>query len=397
MPVTPTPAEQYNHQWAFMILQPLEIWMREAMDLARLGRGRVEPNPMVGCVIVKAGRVIGRGYHAAFGEAHAEPSALAACEESPAGATAIVTLEPCCHTNKKTPPCVPTLIAAGIGHVIVGTLDPNPAVSGIGIAQLRAAGVQVTMGILERPCRQLIAPWVAVTQLRRPYITLKWAESADGLVAGTHGRPVGISNPAATAAVHRLRSMCDGILVGVNTVLTDDPMLTARDIAILPGTRRCLLTRIILDRVLRTPLTCRLVQSVGKWPVLIFCSAAASAGREAEALRERQVMIQPAPLDATGQLDLNQVMTSLVDRPMTHVLVECGPTLARAFMAANLADRAWVIRSPRVIGEPDAPHATAMPWPCTAKRDLEGDHFTEHLNPSSPAFFSAEASSDVPC
>ena len=124
-----------------MILQPLETWMRQAMELARLGRGRVEPNPMVGCVIVKAGRVIGQGYHAAFGEAHAEPSALAACEESPAGAAAIVTLEPCCHTNKKTPPCVPTLIAAGIGHVIVGTLDPNPAVSGNGIAQLRSAGV----------------------------------------------------------------------------------------------------------------------------------------------------------------------------------------------------------------------------------------------------------------
>ena len=379
-----------------MILQPLETWMRQAMDLARRGRGRVEPNPMVGCVIVKAGRVIGQGYHAAFGEPHAEPSALAACAESPAGAAAIVTLEPCCHTNKKTPPCVPTLIAAGIGQVIVGTLDPNPAVCGNGIAQLRAAGIQVTLGILERPCRQLIAPWVAVTQLRRPYITLKWAESADGLVAGSHGRPVRISNPAATVAVHRLRSMCDGILVGINTVLADDPMLTARDIAILPGTRPRLLTRIILDRNLRTPLTCRLVQSAGQWPVLIFCSPAASAGRKADALRDRQVMIHPAPLDATGQLDLNHIMTSLVDRQMTHVLVECGPTLARAFMAANLVDRAWVIRSPREIGEPDAPHAAAMPWPCTARRNLEGDNLTEHLNPASGAFFAAEASSDLP-
>ena len=370
--------------------------MRQAMELARRGRGRVEPNPMVGCVIVKAGRVIGQGYHAAFGEPHAEPIALAACQESPSGAAAIVTLEPCCHTNKKTPPCVPRLIAAGIGHVIVGTLDPNPAVSGNGIAQLRAAGIQVTLGILERPCRQLIAPWVAVTQLRRPYITLKWAESADGLVAGSLGRPVRISNPPASAAVHRLRSMCDGILVGINTVLADDPRLTARDIAIPRGMRPRLLTRIILDRNLRTPLTCRLVQSAGQWPVLVFCSLAASAGQEAEALRYRQVMIQPVPLDGTGQLDLNYIMTSLVDRQMTHVLVECGPTLARAFMAANLADRAWVIRSPREIGEPDAPRAAAMPWPCSARRDLEGDNLTEHLNPASGAFFAAEASSDLP-
>ena len=379
-----------------MILQPLETWMRQAMELARLGRGRVEPNPMVGCVIVKAGRVIGRGYHTAFGQPHAEPSALAACAESPAGAAAIVTLEPCCHTNKKTPPCVPTLIAAGISHVIVGTLDPNPAVSGNGISQLRQAGVQVTLGILEAPCRQLIAPWVAVTQLRRPYITLKWAESADGLVAGSHGRPVRISSPAASAAVHRLRSMCDGILVGINTVLADDPMLTARDVAGAPAAQPRTLTRIILDRDLRTPLTCRLVQSAGQWPTLIFCGPSAATTAAAESLRAQHVMIEQSPLDATGQLDLKHIMTKLVERQMTHVLVECGPTLARAFMAANLADRAWIIRSPRSIGETDAPRAATMPWPCTARRNLDDDSLTEHLNPNSAAFFAAEASSDLP-
>lgn len=379
-----------------MILQPLETWMRQAMELAKLGRGRVEPNPMVGCVIVKAGRVIGQGYHTAFGQPHAEPTALAACTQSPAGAAAIVTLEPCCHTNKKTPPCVPTLIAAGISHVIVGTLDPNPAVSGSGIAQLRAAGVQVTLGILEAPCRQLIAPWVAVTQLHRPYITLKWAESADGLVAGSHGRPVRISSPAATAALHKLRSMCDGILVGINTVLADDPMLTARDLAISPAGRPRTLTRIILDRNLRTPLTSRLVQSAGQWPVLIFCSPSAAATAVADSLRDKQVMIDAAPLDAAGQLDLKHIMTSLAQRQMTHVLVECGPTLARAFMAANLADRAWVIRSPRPIGEVDAPRAAPMPWACTARRSLDGDDLTEHLNPAGGAFFAAEASSDLP-
>src|SRR3954453_17641477 len=157
-------------------------FMRRALPLAMNGRGRVEPNPMVGCVIVKNGRVIGEGYHAQFGGPHAEPTALANCAESPAGATAYVTLEPCCHTNKKTPPCVPRLIEAKIARVVVGTLDPNPEVDGKGVAMLRAAGITVDRATseLEAECKQLIAPFIKRVLHRQPYVTMKWAESSNG-------------------------------------------------------------------------------------------------------------------------------------------------------------------------------------------------------------------------
>src|SRR5688572_32879202 len=167
-------------------------FMRRAIRLAMNGRGRVEPNPMVGCVIVKDGRVIGEGYHEVFGGPHAEPNALAACAaagESPAGATAYVTLEPCCHTNKKTPPCAPRLIEAKVARVVVGCLDPNPDVDGKGVATLRAAGIEVTGPVLEPESKQLIAAFLARVRFGRPCVTLKWAESSDGKVAGPSAQP----------------------------------------------------------------------------------------------------------------------------------------------------------------------------------------------------------------
>src|SRR5829696_6363962 len=203
--------------------------MRRAVALAQRGRGRVEPNPMVGCVIVRDGRVIGEGFHEQFGAPHGEAAALAACAESPAGATAYVTLEPCCHTNKKTPPCVPALIEARLARVVVGSVDPNPDVNGQGLDQLRAAGIAVTQGVLEESTKQLLAPFIARVVYDRPYVTLKWAETADGKVAGPRGERLQISNPRSTRAVHALRAASDAILVGINTVINDDPLLTARD------------------------------------------------------------------------------------------------------------------------------------------------------------------------
>src|SRR3982751_1227851 len=170
-----------------------EQFMRRAIRLAMNGRGRVEPNPMVGCVIVKNDRVIGEGYHQQFGGPHAEPNALASCTESPQGATAAVTLEPCCHTNKKTPPCTPRLIAAKIARVVIGCLDPNPDVNGNGLAMLRQAGIEVAGPVLESEAKQLIAPFLARVRHGRPYVTLKWAETADGKVAGPLGRRLRIT------------------------------------------------------------------------------------------------------------------------------------------------------------------------------------------------------------
>src|SRR4051812_34506377 len=210
-PMTPTQDEQH---------------LRRAIRLAMNGRGRVEPNPMVGCVIVaRDGRVIGEGYHQQFGGPHAEPNALASCTESPDDSTAYVTLEPCCHTNKKTPPCTPRLIEAKVARVVIGCLDPNPDVNGKGMAMLRAAGIRVDGPVLEGPARQSIGPFVGHLIHRRPYATLKWAETADGKVAGPDGAKLLISGLVATKAVHYLRSRSDAIAVGIGTVLNDDPRL----------------------------------------------------------------------------------------------------------------------------------------------------------------------------
>lgn len=366
-----------------------QSFLRQAIDLAMRGRGGVEPNPMVGCVIAREARIIGQGYHQRFGQPHAEPHALAACSEDPRGATAYVTLEPCCHTDKKTPPCVPRLIEAGVARVVVGCLDPNPKVNGLGVRQLRDAGVLVEGPLLEAACKQLIAPFILGTQHRRPYVTLKWARSADGLVAGSGGMPVRISNERSTRAVHELRARCDAIVVGINTVLHDDPMLTARGV---PGARP--LTRVVLDSQLRLPPESRLAQSAREAPVIVCCCE--DEGGPRRELETLGVRVEILPRDAGGRVNIAAAMSRLYEliHP-THVLVEAGPTLARAFFEAKVADRVWVIQSPRRLGVPDAPRAAEVDWPATATASLDDDLLTEHLNPAGPAFFANEPSADL--
>src|SRR5688500_8212868 len=208
-----------------------ENFIRRALDLAAEGRGKVEPNPLVGCIIVNDGRIIAEGFHQQFGGPHAERVALAdlASKGLPSeGATAYVTLEPCCHTNKKTPPCVPALICAKITRVVVGCLDPNPDVNGNGLQQLREAGIEVIGPVLECEAKQLIAPFLARVKHGRPYVTMKWAQTGNGKVAGPRGRPLRITNDTSDRVVHALRARCDAIAIGTNTVLSDDPLLTAR-------------------------------------------------------------------------------------------------------------------------------------------------------------------------
>jgi diaminohydroxyphosphoribosylaminopyrimidine deaminase/5-amino-6-(5-phosphoribosylamino)uracil reductase len=367
-----------------------EHLMRHAMLLAINGRGLVEPNPMVGCVIVKEGRIIGQGYHQKFGEPHAEPNALAACSESPVGANAYVTLEPCCHTGKKTPPCVPRLIAAGIRRVVVGCLDPNPQVSGRGLDQLRQAGLDVTAPVLEAESKQLIAPFIKQMKQNVPYVTLKWAQSANEMVAGPGGQTVRITNAAASHVVHELLARCDAILIGINTALTDDPLLTARRVE---NTRS--LTRAVLDSDLRLPIESRLVNSVSLGPVIVYCSAGAFAETRVEHARELQNRgIRVVPLDsaATSRLSLTQMLRDIGG---THLLVEPGPTLAQSFLEEGLADRVWVFRSPAAIDEPDAVAAPAIPYPATGQHNVVGDELTEYLNPAGRAFFALEQSPDL--
>ena len=347
---------------------------------------------MVGCVIARDGRVIGQGYHERFGGPHAEPNALAACSESPAGATAYVTLEPCCHTNKKTPPCVPRLIEAKLGRVVIGTLDPNPEVAGRGVEQLRAAGIQCDVLDLAS-AKQLIAPFIATTVFHRPYVTLKWAESSDGKIAGAPGRRLWISSPSSVHIVHELRARCDAILVGINTVLTDDPLLTVRRVEPMR-----VLRRVVLNRDLTIPLNSRLLQSIEQAPIEIICgeSSLQNNPETAKSLASLGVTVTAMPVDAAGKIDLQAVLYHLGRTGMTHLLVEPGPTLARSFLSRrNLADRVWVFRSPNPVADPLAIAAPHVGYPASGQARHGPDVLTEYLNPDSDAFFSLDPSPDL--
>jgi diaminohydroxyphosphoribosylaminopyrimidine deaminase/5-amino-6-(5-phosphoribosylamino)uracil reductase len=370
-----------------------EQWLRRAMRLAVGGRGRVEPNPLVGCVIARDGRVIGEGYHQRFGAPHAEPNALNACHENPAGSTMYVTLEPCSHTNKKTPPCVPTLIAAQPARIVIGTIDPNREVNGRGVVQLQNAGIEVQLAPpdLAAECRQLIAPFILRQEHHRPYVTLKWAESADGKVAGHEGMRRQITGPAATQQVHELRARCDAVLVGMGTVLADDPMLTARDVA-----EKRPIERIVIDRRLRLPLDSKLARTANDVPTVVITSLHASAEEFEELMALGVRVAWPAEKDEdflAAALDAG----STLDRAYTHVLVEPGPTLANVFFESDYCDRVWRFVAPMRIDDATAPSAAEVPdhFVETGRVTLGDDTLIEYLNPQSPAFHAAVPSADL--
>lgn len=374
-------------------------WMRRAIRLAMNGRGRVEPNPMVGCVITTPdGRhVLGEGYHEQCGRPHAEPNALAACMaagNTPAGATVYVTLEPCCHENKKTPPCVPRLIEAKVGRVVIGCLDPNPDVNGQGVRLLRDAGIEVVTGVLEPECRQLLAPFIARTALGRPYVTLKWAETADRKVAGPAGKRAQIGGPESQRLVHQLRARSDAILVGINTVLADDPLLTARGVdAARP------LLRVVIDRELRLPLNSNLLATLQQAPLLVYCDDEGHQGElnRLDALAAAGATVVPLSVASGLRADgivLSELLQDLGHRGVTHLLVEGGPTTHFHFLRQGMADRVWVFRSPERMNDASAPGAAKYSFPATARGQFGRDVLTESLNPHGEVFFSADPSPD---
>ncbi len=369
-----------------------ERFMRRVLELAARGRGDVEPNPMVGCVIVGQGRVIGEGFHRKFGEAHAEREALGACAESPRGASVYVNLEPCCHSNKKTPPCVPALIEAGVGRVVVGCVDPNPQVSGKGIEELRGAGIEVEVGVLEAESKQLNAAFFAGVVHGRPYVTLKWAQSADGKVAGAKGARKQISNELSMRVVHELRGRSDAIVVGIGTVLADDPMLLPRGVQM----RRPLI-RGVMDSGLRIGLESRLVKTAGEGKVVVYCAAEEVEGKISRTvpLSERGVEVVAVARGRMGRPGPMLVLADLAKRGVTHLLVDAGPTLGQSLIDQGLADRVWMIQSPMVVGEKDAPDAPVAPYREVGSVDLRGDRLVEMLNPFSDVFFAAEESADL--
>jgi diaminohydroxyphosphoribosylaminopyrimidine deaminase/5-amino-6-(5-phosphoribosylamino)uracil reductase len=318
--------------------------MSLALTLGRRGLGNAWPNPAVGAVIVKDGGVVGRGWTQPGGRPHAEVEALRRAGAAARGATLYATLEPCSH-HGMTPPCVDAIIAAGVRRVVSALEDPNPQVAGEGHARLRAQGVAVAVGVGAQEARRAHAGHISRVREGRPHVTLKLAVSADGK-AGLLGRkPARITGEAATARVHLMRAMNDAVLTGIGTVLADDPQLTCR----LPGMEHRSPVRVVLDSALRQPQTSRLAASAAR--TLDWTFADETASRETErALTDLGVEILRVPGTA-GRLDLAAVLRGLSGRGVTRVMVEAGPILSAAFLAADLVDAAALFRSPQALGE----------------------------------------------
>ncbi len=321
--------------------------MRRAIQLARRGQGRVEPNPMVGCVLVRGGKVIGEGYHRRFGGPHAEVHALGHADKQhnkTTGATAYVTLEPCSH-HGKTPPCTQALIEAGIKRVVAATGDIGPHVAGRGFRRLRQVGIRVDIGCLEHESREMNAPYETLLGKRRPYVIQKWAQSIDGKISTPKNQSKAISGAESHRWVHRLRARVDGILVGIGTVLSDDPLLTARDVPI-----RRSATRIVLDSRLRIPVSAALVRTAAQTPTIIFASQGATKSKKAARLRQEGIEVLACPL-SRGRLNLSRLLEIPGQRQMTNLLVEGGAAVHTSFVNQGLADEICVFVSPRIIGQ----------------------------------------------
>jgi len=323
-------------------------WMRRALELARRGRGAVEPNPLVGAVLVRGRTVVGEGWHRNFGGPHAEVESLSAAGDKARGATLFVTLEPCCHQGK-TPPCTQALISAGVARVVVACGDPFPPVACGGRVELRAAGIKVELGLLRREAQELNAPYFKLGATGRPFVTAKWAMTLDGKVATRTGDSRWVSSEAARALVQELRARSDAILVGIRTALVDDPLLTCR----IPTSRR--LTRVILDTHARLPLASRLAQSAAREPLLVVVGSDAPADRVRE-LQRLGAELLTLPRTAVG-LSLEALLEELGRRRMTHLLVEGGPTVLASFFEGRLVDQVVVHVAPKVVGGQAAPGA----------------------------------------
>ena len=317
-----------------------EKYMRQAIALALKGTGRVNPNPLVGAVVVKDGRVIGEGYHQQYGCPHAERNALAACTESPAGATIYVTLEPCCH-HGKNPPCTQALIQAGVSRVVVGSADPNPLVAGKGIAQLKAAGIQVEEGCLQAECDAINFIFFHYITTKQPYLALKYAMTADGKIACHTGASRWITGEAARHHVHQLRNKYAAIMVGTGTALADDPELTCR---IENGNNP---VRIVCDTQLRTPLSTKLVTTATEVPTIIATCCQDEIRHKPYQEAGCQVWVLPAKNEV---VDLHALLQRLGQEKIDSVLVEGGGQLNWSLLQAGLVQRVYTYIAPKIFG-----------------------------------------------
>ena len=315
-------------------------YMALALELAGRGEGWTAPNPMVGAVIVKDGVIIGQGWHRKCGDLHAEREALKSCAAHPAGATMYVTLEPCCHQGRQ-PPCTDAILQAGIARVVVGCSDPNPLVAGKGLDILRAAGVEVTAGVLEEACRRRNRAFFHFISTGRPYVVMKYAMTLDGKIAAYTGASKWITGAAARENVHADRHRLSAILAGIGTVLADDPLLTCR----LEGGKNPL--RVIADSALAIPLDSRIVKTAGEVPTVV--AAGAADGEKKAALERAGCRVWELP-GGDGRVDLPALLDRLGEEKIDSLLLEGGGTLNWAMLEGGLVNRVQAYIAPKLLG-----------------------------------------------
>ncbi|MGM0472102.1 MAG: bifunctional diaminohydroxyphosphoribosylaminopyrimidine deaminase/5-amino-6-(5-phosphoribosylamino)uracil reductase RibD [Bacillota bacterium] len=323
-------------------------YMKRALELAAQGRGRVNPNPMVGAVIVKDGQVVGEGYHQAAGEAHAEVNALADAGSDAQGATIYVTLEPCSHYGK-TPPCSKALIEAGIARVVAAMEDPNPLIAGRGLEELAKAGIEVDSGLLEEEAKKLNEAFLKYITTDRPFVILKNALTLDGKIATKSGSSKWISGTQSRELVHQLRDEVDGILVGIGTVIADNPRLTTR----LEDRGGVDATRIILDPKLEISLAAKVVNLESEAKTVVVTAPKNSETKKAEQLIDKGVKILTVPA-VDGYLDLDCLLTKLGELEMMSLLVEGGSAVSTSFLFNGLVDKLIYFIAPKIIGGSEA-------------------------------------------
>lgn len=331
-------------------------YMQLALSLGRRGQGRTWPNPAVGAVVVRDGVIVGRGWTQPGGRPHAEPEALRRAGEAARGATLYVTLEPCSHFGK-SPPCVDAVIASGVSRVVSAIEDPNPEVAGKGHGKLRAAGIAVEVGLCAADAARDHAGHFRRVRDKRPHVILKLALSADDRIGAAGHKPVAITGEAAKAQVHLLRARCDAILVGIGTVLSDDPSLTCR----LPGMEARSPVRIVLDRALRIPGDSRLVHSARATPLWVMTSKTAEAAAAMKLGAAGVQVVRVATDPAKQGLDLRAVLHALSEKGISRLMVEGGARVAASFVAAGLVDEIWLLRGPAAVGADGVPALDALP------------------------------------
>lgn len=325
-------------------------YMELALELALKGCGKVDPNPLVGAVIVKDGEIIGKGYHTEYGKLHAEREALARCSSSPEGAVMYVTLEPCCHHGKQ-PPCTDAVIDAGISRVVIGSADPNPLVAGKGVELLKANGIEVIEGFMKEECDAINPAFFRFIKTGIPYVVMKYAMTMDGKIATRTGASKWITSESARKRVHEDRNRYMAIMAGIGTVLKDDPLLTCR----ISGGRDPV--RVICDTHLRIPVDSQIVKTAKKYRTLI--ATAETGGSETGAdkcsiLTAKGCEILYIPVK-NGHLDLEQLMKKLGEQKISSVLLEGGGTLNWSALEAGIVDRMQVYIAPKIFGGKDAP------------------------------------------